>query len=490
MRLISLLSILMLVGGMIMASEIPKDIQKLIDQGEYGKARKALEKASEKKGISDSGRRSLLFEAERLRRIPIDFKLTTDDVLRQIKKDIPDATMEDVKTWTADGTLEGRMIDGKQCYYRRAVRNLYILNEKAASRREKFEKEKKEKETDQYGQAIDMKVHAKAALEARKKADSPLVTPKRFRVDYSLSVNPGQVPKGELIRCWLPFPKEVRTQEDIKLVSSSPEKCVIAPNECDQRTVYLEQPSKGDEPTKFSIAFEYTAYAFVKPIDPEKIEPYDTSSELYKKYTAERPTQIVFTPEIRQMAKEICKDEANPYLRAKRIFEWVQTNIPWSGAIEYSLAPNLAMRALKRRTGDCGMQGLLFINLCRVSGVPARWQSGWSLRPTKENMHDWAEFYVEPYGWLYADASRGLMDSEDPGVKWFNFGNFDPYRMIVNTNYGARLHPPKEHFRSEPVDFQRGEVEWKGGNLYFNQWNWDFDVRPLSARIKATGTPE
>jgi len=466
-------------GGIVMGVEIPQDIQKMISEGSYIDARVALRKAAQKETPGSEQCEALLFEAERLRRIPLDFNVTQKEALEQIKTDIPDATMEDVLKWTKDGTLEARMIEGEPMYYRRAVRNLYILNKKAAKRRKTKSTERKTPKKSRHDVITDMSVHAKNALDARKKSESPFVTPKRFRVDYKLIVNPGEVPKGETIRCWLPFPKSVPTQTDIHLVKSFPENPFIASNKREQRTVYLEQPSGGDQPTTFSITFEYTAFAFVQPIDPEKVKEYNKKSELYKKYTAERPTQIVFTPEIRAMAEKICGNETNPHLKAKKIFEWVQTNIPWSGAIEYSLVPNLAMRALTRRTGDCGMQGLLFINLCRVSGVPARWQSGWSLRPARENMHDWAQFYIEPYGWLYADASRGLMDSEDEEVKWFNFGNFDPYRLVVNSNYGMPLAPPKEHFRSEPVDFQRGEAEWKGGNLYFNQWDWDFEVTPL-----------
>ena len=34
-------------------------------------------------------------------------------------------------------------------------------------------------------------------------------------------------------------------------------------------------------------------------------------------------------------------------------------------------------------------------------------------------------------------------------------------------------------FRSEPVDFQRGEVEWEKDNLYFNQWDWEIEVTPI-----------
>ena len=53
----------------------------------------------------------------------------------------------------------------------------------------------------------------------------------------------------------------------------------------------------------------------------------------------------------------------------------------------------------------------------------------------------------------------------------------DPYRMIVNLDYGSTLHPPKPSLRSEPADFQRGEVEIDGRNLYYDEWEWDVQLQ-------------
>ena len=39
------------------------------------------------------------------------------------------------------------------------------------------------------------------------------------------------------------------------------------------------------------------------------------------------------------------------------------------------------------------------------------------------------------------------------------------------------LEPPKTSFRSEPTDFQRGEVEIDGHNLYFDEWEYKFDAK-------------
>jgi hypothetical protein len=48
--------------------------------------------------------------------------------------------------------------------------------------------------------------------------------------------------------------------------------------------------------------------------------------------------------------------------------------------------------------------------------------------------------------------------------------------LIVNDDIGAPLIPAKKFFRSEPWDFQRGELEWQGGNLYFDQWRYKMEV--------------
>ena len=54
--------------------------------------------------------------------------------------------------------------------------------------------------------------------------------------------------------------------------------------------------------------------------------------------------------------------------------------------------------------------------------------------------------------------------------------------MIVNLDYGRELEPPKTSFRSEPTDFQRGEIEIDGHNLYFDEWEHKFqaDTKPLA----------
>ena len=111
--------------------------------------------------------------------------------------------------------------------------------------------------------------------------------------------------------------------------------------------------------------------------------------------------------------------------------------------------------------------------MCRSLGIPARWESGWMLHPGDINLHDWAEAYLEGIGWIPIDQSFGIQNGPVP---LFYTRGMDSYRMVVNTGISGALYPAKTYPRSETDDFQRGEVEWRGGNLYFNRWYYRLSV--------------
>ena len=71
-------------------------------------------------------------------------------------------------------------------------------------------------------------------------------------------------------------------------------------------------------------------------------------------------------------------------------------------------------------------------------------------------------------------------DHGDDALEWFYLGGLDAWRVAFNSDYGQRFVPAKHAFRSDNVDSQRGEVEWSGGNLYYDQWNYSFDWSPVA----------
>ena len=462
-------------------AEIDPKINQLIADGSYTDAEKLLQSQ-----ISDPSApvtSEAAVQLEILRRTRQDFSLTADDALKEIKEYIPDATLADVERWTKDGGLLHRTIDGKTLYFTRSVGNLFRFNADAKGRMKKPLPAKK----------FDTTAHAAELVQLAETSSAPEIYPVKHHVHYEVTVKDGnpRLKPGALVRAWLPFPQEYRQQRDVKLIRSKPASAVVASADAPQRTVYFEHMVGDDKkPPTFMVDFEFITSAYCPKLDPKEVKPYDTNSLLYREFTAERPPHIVFSPEVKKIAAEIVGGETNPLEKARRVFRWISGNIPWCAEMEYSIIPNLSAKGLAARRGDCGVQGISFITLCRAAGVPARWQSGWQTKPDDWNMHDWSEMYIEPWGWLPVDASYGVREHADPRVRDFYCGNMDGYRLIVNLDYARPLQPPKTSFRSEPNDFQRGEVEIDGHNLYFNEWDYKFQVEttpPESETKNAAG---
>lgn len=419
---------------------------------------------------------------ENMRRIRRDYRLDADALLAKIQKSIPDATAEDLERWRERGELQFRVIDGQVCYFAREPSNLLRFSEDAKARRTRT--------VPAANADFNLPRHIARLLARAENAQDPEVFPVRHHVTYTLRVNEGhpRVKPGALVRCWLPFPQEYRQQKDVQLIRTQPEGGKLAASGAPHRTVYFERTiASADEPLEFSAEFEFTTSAYVPNLNPALALQPDQDQPVYREYTAQRPPHIVFTPEIQRIVEEVAGNEPNPLLKAKKLFAWMDANVRYCAEMEYSTIPSICAKGIGTRRGDCGVQGLLFITLCRAAGVPARWQSGWESLPSGWNMHDWAEFYVEPWGWLPADPSYGLQKHHNPRVREFYCGHLDPYRLIVNLDYGQPLDPPKTSYRSEPNDFQRGEIEIDGHNLYFDEWDWTFDVRtmPLERSLDA-----
>ncbi|HSM47561.1 MAG TPA: transglutaminase-like domain-containing protein, partial [Draconibacterium sp.] len=151
-----------------------------------------------------------------------------------------------------------------------------------------------------------------------------------------------------------------------------------------------------------------------------------------------------------------------------------------ASALEYSIIECNPEYVLQNRHGDCGMKTLLFMSMVRSLGIPCKWQSGWMLHPGEINLHDWCEVYYEGIGWVPVDQSFGLQDSDVQEIKEFYLSGIDEYRLIINDDFGSEFDPSKKFYRSESIDFQRGELEWKGGNLYFDQWNYHMEVTKIN----------
>lgn len=406
-------------------------------------------------------------------RIKLDFSSSPSETITAIEKKTGPVSENKIAEWERKGWLESRTIDGRKMYFKRAASNLLLLL--------KFHEQKDEWESD-LSRDSDMIFRLKHTGDALKTYQDGLAAePVRMKVTYTLTVNADVVPDGETIRCWLPYPeKGVGSQQNIVFIDATDPDYYISPDSSVHSTVYMKAKARRGEPTVFSVSFSYDSYA--RYFDPDSISPapYDTNSAVYKKYTLEELPHINFSNEVKKLADSITGKNDTPPLAVRKIYMWFKENIPWTGALEYSTIPDITHYALKYRRGDCGIQTILFMSMLRYKGIPARWQSGWMMPPNAENLHDWCEVYFEGTGWVPVDVSYDLQASGNRKLREFYLSGIDAYRLIVNDGLAGELHPPKEYLRSEPYDFQRGEVEWSGGNLYFDTWHYDMEIEYLN----------
>ena len=461
------------VGSEVSKSPAVVAVVALVDRGDFAGANAAIDAALP--AASPLDRRVLEFQRERMRRIRLDFTQDAAQVRARLRKDIPDLTDAEFARWDAQGLLERMDIDGKRLYFNRTASNLFRVSVEARARRadpKPF-----------AGSPLEStNPHHREVVAAARAQHSDSVLPRRLRIVQSLVVDADAVPAGETVRAWIPYPREIPgQQEDIRYVSSEPAAHRIAPASTLQRTVYFEKPAVAGKKTEFQVTYDVTISARHFDVDPDKVVPAAITPELAP-FVAEREPHVVFTDDLRAFSRQVVGDEKNPWRIAQKLYAAVD-RIPWAGAREYSTISNISDYALHAGHGDCGQQTLLLIALLRLNGIPARWQSGMMFaddgrEQTYWNLHDWGQLYIAPYGWMPMDVTFGRLDDADPAVAGFYLGGLDGYRIAFNDDYSRPLEPAKRHFRSETVDLQRGEAEWSGGNLYFDQWDYDFVVSP------------
>ena len=473
-------------GSGVDASGTRQEIGDLVDQGDFARAGELIEAALVDAALPQGLRADLEFERERMRRIRMDFGLSRADALERVRRVAPQMSEARFDAFDADGLLESMNIDGQRWYFNRAPWNLFRISAEARALRPDPDA------PFSSGPYEQLHPHHAEVLEATRAAGVRFLPPIRVRITQSLRVAADAVPAGETVRAWIPYPREIPgQQQDLVFLASEPATHHIAAADRLQRTVYLEKPARAGEPTGFSIQYELDIAAQHVDIDPDRVVPTPPDPGL-QPYLVEDPPHVVYTDALRLFSAEAVGDETNPYRIAQRLFAAVD-RIPWAGAREYSTIRNISDYALHAGHADCGQQTLLLIALLRLNGIPARWQSGWMFSRPEEghaNLHDWGQVFLAPYGWVPVDVTTGLLDSADPGLRWFYLGGLDAYRIAFNDGISTPFDPPKQFFRSETVDSQRGEAEWRGGNLYFDQWDYGFEAVVLPSDVAPSNPGE
>jgi len=479
-RWFSLLCIVSLAGCSQNSRTVLHMAAELEARGRFTAASDHLEHAA--RGASAADAAVFERERERLRRIRLDHPYTDSTLYLELTRRFDELPWQEFSSWVKEGRFDSRMIDDTLRFFALSRRNLFWRYPQLNARRLPAPNDSVYEHR--------LLAATRAITRQAEQTGSVRVLPLQFILRMRVSVDGGIVPPGELVRAWLPVPRGFPHQREFMVLSSAPPVTALAPAEAPARSAYFENRAEGSEPIVFELTYRFTADGVRFPMHASDILPYERDDPVVARYTGEAP-HVQFTPSVREASQMILgPGEPNPLLRARRIFNWITENFLYSHAEEYSTLRNISQYCLERRRGDCGQLALLFITLCRLNDVPARWQSGWWIFPGSKTIHDWAEIYLNPYGWVPVDPNMGmealryhttLTWAERREVRDFFFGGLDQYRVAANADHSQALTPEKRALRSDDVDFQRGEVEFGTTNVYFDSRSYELVVEEARA---------
>ncbi len=422
---------------------LPEDIEKLKWSGNFEAELRVIEKRL-KKDLPLAMKKRLELEREIVKILPLDYPYTREEAIREANDAILDFSEAEFDEWQDQDAVDWIYVNGEIRYKDDFIANL-IKTRPAITARVRHPQSSE-------GKRKNFALLDETIASMKKKGSLSY----HIRIRSTLTVQPDSVREGAPITVHLPIPSAGAQAKKIRILSVSPEPFLVAPDDAPQRTVCFREALKPGQ--EFTVEYEYD-----NSVDYADPKPEKAATEQPDFKTGEQAPHIVFTPYLRSLTAEIVGDEQNPVRKARRIYDFVTTKVMYSFVRSYFAITNIPEYAASGLKGDCGVQALLFITLCRCAGIPAEWQSGLYVTPLDIGSHDWARFYVAPYGWLFADCSfGGAAYREGAEERWnFYFGNVEPFRMPANSGFQQEFTPAKRFLRNDPYDNQNGEAEYE-----------------------------
>lgn len=440
---------------------LPEDIERLKGAGYYKKALKIIEARLEKP-MPGALRKRLELEINNLKIIPKSYPYDHETALALMAENFANFKAEELDALRDENATDWIFLEGEVRYKDDFIAN--VKKTRAPWRERALKREdisQNDQDTAYLNQAIahmkkhgsiDYRIHVRINLALEKEAQRP----------------------GEEILVHLPLPVEYDNVKNFDLLAVSPE-MMDSVNRSTHRALSYCGPLKEDQ--VFSAEYRYVSHMDYIDLDPDMV--YEDQPTFY---TEELLPHIAFTPYIKAVAAELADGETNPLILARKIYDFITTKMIYSYVRPYATIDNIPQYALANLKGDCGVRALTFITLCRALGIPARWQAGLYASPIDVSNHDWAQFYLAPYGWIHVDCSfGGAAYRKGHMERWnFYFGNLDPFRIPSTADYQQPFYPPKKHPRIDPYDNQNGEAEYADRGLMEEELIFSRDIIDIS----------
>ena len=446
-----------------LSAGLPEDILKAKWAGDFKQAAALIEARLRDERVPKALKESLEMEKIILERLPREYTIPRIEAIAKVQERISDFTEAEFDALELAGKLDYIYVMGEKMYFRRFLQTLLKVNPDLAARTGTAQPE--------GPSALD------EVIASMKKAGSAAY---HIRIRHTVYIEDEAFVPGETYTVHIPIPMPAAQIKNIRVLTKD-ENMIVAPDNQPQRTVCFTERLM--ENKRFTVEYEYdNEVKYVDLSRPGTGVVYPNAAPVTPADTQELPPHIVFTPYMRALAKELMGDETDPLRVARRFYDYCTTRVTYTFMRSYLTIENGSEYAAINLKGDCGIQALCFITLCRAVGIPARWQAGIEMEPPRHvSNHDWAQFYVEGRGWLFCDCSyggsawrKGKLD------RWnFYFGNLEPWRMVSNADYQQDFFPAKKFTRIDPYDNQCGEVETEKRGLKAHECDCEWELLEL-----------
>lgn len=424
------------------------------DAGNFDKARELLAAAKAQYAAAGNaaGVKICNSRLEDLEIIQVTFPHTLTKLRELLADAFPAVSEPERESWIASTITDKLTINGQPYYFDDVITNVKFRNHAL------FQQDAK-----MYNSYKAIYDSFQPILQKAADPAFPFTNPATYQGTSSIAIPRGRLPQTGLLRLWIPLPILTGPQPNVTIASIAPQKYLKQPASTDQDIglAYFEiSLQELTEDLNISILYTFDHYEQRFVVDPSRIGAYDKKSPTYQYYTASYGNTLI-TPDIAATAGQVVGGEANPYLAAKMIYQYIIDNV------KYSYMPHLAMwprgesestYVHRNKFGDCGAQSLYFTAMCRSLGIPARTTGGWQLFSGNFGSHFWAEFFLPNYGWIPVDTTaaeivdplKDIAPADRTAFHNFFFGSQDSMRAVVQRDIDMPLIPEA----GEPIAFQ------------------------------------
>src|ERR1700720_127948 len=305
------------------------------------------------------------------------------------------------------------------------------------------------------------------ALAAGFSAFSRVSTPVRnFEFTYVTKIPPFPA-DAKSSRIWIPLPQSDAYQaiSDLKIESPFPY-ATHRDAEYGNEYVYLEVPTaKSSVAAEVRVHFQAARQEHHVAVEgtPNATNPEDREAhaEDLKRFL-EPDRRVPLAGTIAELSAQETHGIQDPMAKARAIYDYVLATMRYdkSGT---GWGNGDAIWACTAKRGNCTDFHSLFIGMMRAAGIPARFEIGFPLPADQQagtipGYHCWAEFYLEPYGWIPVDASEAWKHPEE---KDYFFGAHDDDRVLFSVGRDIRLDPPQQGDALNYFVYPYAEVDGK-----------------------------